>query len=109
MALGFGAGFGLGKINVDALVRYTTDAYVNQYQLMSNARREHITYYVYSRQADSTIEAAKLIPGVVTIEKAGPEHLFDVVIEYAQRREVVNTLRALPQVSTVFTVPLMCH
>ncbi len=109
LTLGFGAGFALGKIDINTVVQHSKDAYLNRYLVMSESRRQHITYYVYSKNAESMRITAESAPGVVTVNETGPDHLYEVVIEYTKRKEVVNALKAIPDVSAVFTVPLMCH
>lgn len=109
ISLGFAGGYGIGQIDIETLVRHTTDAYINRYVSMSGSRQQQVIYYVYSRAADTIIADVSNLSGVITIEKVKPRNLYDVVIDYPRRREVVKALKALPQVSAVFTVPLMCH
>jgi hypothetical protein len=103
------AGFGLGKVDINRIVHYTEQAYVNRYLSMSGENRQHITYYVYAEDAALVLPAITEVPGVADVKAAGPERLFDVIIDYTKRREVIRELRAMPAVSAVFTVPLMCH
>lgn len=107
--LGLVTGFGAGKIDIDTVTQYAKESYINRYLAMSGTERQHITYYVYSRQAHQLRVAVTSIPGVVSVNEVRPDHLFDVVINYPQRRDVVKALKKIPEVSAVFTVPLMCH
>lgn len=85
------------------------ESYTNRYLTMSGSQRTQITYYVYSKQKDTIESEVMSTKGVLSIKQDGPENLYDVVIAYPQRREVVKALKELPGVLTVFTVPLLCH
>jgi len=106
--VGFTSGFALGRIDPHTIIRITQESYTNRYLSMSGAARQKITYYVYSKPAAVPGLVAD-VPGVISIEKAPPKNLYDVVIDYPSRREVVRSLRSIPEVSAVFTVPLICH
>ena len=107
--LGFGVGFTIGKLDYNAIVQATKDAYLNRYLVMSDATRQHITYYVWANNSQQLSESATATPGVVSFDNSGNENLFSVKIEFSSRKRVVETLKLLPEVTTVFTVPLMCH
>ncbi|MEM7260171.1 MAG: hypothetical protein AAF404_22580, partial [Pseudomonadota bacterium] len=109
VVLGFVGGYSLGQINLESVVRHTRDAYINRHLSMSGAERQQVTYYLYSNSPEVALAAVNAIPGVLSTANAGPAKLYDVVIDYSQRRKSVTAIKAIPEVSAVFTVPLMCH
>jgi hypothetical protein len=103
------AGWCIGKLDINRILQYTTDSYINRYNTMSGAKITEVTYYLVSDSIDSVKPQALEIPGVLGIDKSGIDSLYDIRVAYEARRNSVSALRSLADVSAVFTVPLLCH
>ncbi len=103
------AGWLIGNLNFQSIAQHTADAYLNRFNTMSGATTTEVTYYVISEHGTWLQHNARHIPGIKEINASRLETVFDVVIDYGQRHTAVSQLRALPEISAVFTVPFMCH
>ena len=102
------AGWLIGNLDFGRIAQHTADAYLNRFNTMSGATVSEVTYYIVSNQ-ETPLQDVMQISGVKKIKASRINTVFDVVINYEQRREAVSQLRDLPEISAVFTVPFMCH
>ena len=102
-------GWCIGKLDINRVLQYTTDSYINRYNTMSGTSLTEVTYYLVSNSIDSVKPQALVIPGVLGIDDSGITSLYDIRVAYETRRNSVSALRNLTGVSAIFTVPLLCH
>ena len=85
------------------------DTYINKFNAMSGANISEYLYYVISDSASPLQQIASAGVGVNRVEATDLPGVFHAYIAAGAKREMLRSLRELPAVTAVFTVPFMCH
>ncbi|OED42204.1 hypothetical protein AB833_07850 [Chromatiales bacterium (ex Bugula neritina AB1)] len=89
--------------------RYSAEAYLNKYNVASGADITTSTYFVTVSDSTGLLTLATQRSDILSVKPTKYDSLFHVEVDVATRRERVNEMRSLPGISTVFTVPFICH
>lgn len=105
----FAGGWLIGSVEFSDIKKAVVDSYVNRYNAASGTNVDEVIYYVVSESQKALDDIATADESIRHIEHSGYPRLFNVYLNYADRRETLKTLRAHESVSAVFTVPFICH
>ena len=94
---------------VSSVSSLVADTYINKFNAMSGANISEYLYYVVSDDAAPLHQIANAGSGINRIDETDLPRVFHAYIAAGARREMLGSLRELPAVSAVFTVPFMCH
>ena len=109
LPLCFAGGWVVGSTDFSSLKKTIADSYINRYNAMTGNNVDEVIYYVIS---DSRVTLDQLVidhPAINKVSSAGYPRMYNVHLDYTDRKDTLKTLRQLSEVTAVFTVPFICH
>ena len=109
LPLCFTGGWVLGSTDFSKIKKAVADSYINRYNAMTGNNIDEVIYYVVSQNRSMLDQVVQDHSGINKVTSTGYSRMYNVHLDYADKREALQILRQLDGVNAVFTVPFICH